>query len=198
MMDKKLEEKRKYFKDSVYLKYENLKFTEPQKNEFEDIKINNKMKLNSLQKVAAFIIVSTVSITAYAGISKNTNMQKMGFLKLSQNYENNLVEINQSIENEYCNITLESMAGDKAYIIASSKQIKRNNDNPPSYRAKNVYTKHLDDDERFICTAEYPDSENPKPLVLKITGQGVSVKSVTTSAVKKSNSYTPKSYGIWS
>ena len=121
MMDKKLEEKRKYFKDSVYLKYENLKFTEPQKNEFEDIKIKNKMKLNSLQKVAAFIIVSTVSITAYAGISKNTNMQKMGFLKLSQNYENNLVEINQSIENEYCNITLESMAGDKAYIIAEYK-----------------------------------------------------------------------------
>ena len=87
---------------------------------------------------------------------------------------------------------------DKAFIIASSKMIKRNNDNPPSYRAKNVYTKHLNDEERFICTAEYPDSENPKPLVLKITGQGVSVKSVTTSAVKKSNSYTPKSYGIWS
>lgn len=87
---------------------------------------------------------------------------------------------------------------DKAYIIASSKRIKRNNDNPPSYRAKNVYAKHLNNDERFICTAEYPDSENPKPLVLKITGQGVSVKSVTTSAVKKSNSYTPKSYGIWS
>ena len=63
MMDKKLEEKRKYFKDSVYLKYENLKFTEPQKNEFEDIKIKNKMKFNSLQKVAAFIIASTVSIT---------------------------------------------------------------------------------------------------------------------------------------
>ena len=66
MMDKKLEEKRKYFKDPVYLKYENLKFTEPQKNEFEDIEIKNKMKLNSLQKVAAFIIASTVSITAYA------------------------------------------------------------------------------------------------------------------------------------
>ena len=121
MMDKKLEEKRKYFKDSVYLKYENLKFTEPQKNEFEDIKIKNKMKLNSLQKVAAFIIASTVSITAYAGISGNINMEKMGFLKLSQNYENSLVEINQSIENEYCNITLESMAGDKAYIIAEYK-----------------------------------------------------------------------------
>lgn len=87
---------------------------------------------------------------------------------------------------------------EKAYVIASSKSIKRNNDNPPSYRAKNVYIKHLKNEERFICTAEYPDSENPQPLVLKITGQGVSVKSVTTDATKKSNSYTPKSYGIWS
>lgn len=87
---------------------------------------------------------------------------------------------------------------DKAYIVASSKKIKRNDDNPPSYRAKNVYTKHLNNEERFICTAEYPNSENPVPLVLKITGQGVSVKSATTSVVKKSNSYAPKSYGIWS
>ena len=121
MMDKKLEEKRKYFKDSVYLKYENLKFTEPQKNEFEDIKIKNKMKLNSLQKVATFLIVSTISVTAYAGISGNLNMEKMGFLRLSQNYEESLVKINKSIENEYCNITLENMAGDKAYIIAEYK-----------------------------------------------------------------------------
>ncbi len=121
MVNKKLEEKRKYFKDFVYLKYENLKYDQVPKNELENRKIKNKMKLNRLQKIAAFIIASTVSITAYAGISKNTNMQKMGFLKLSQNYENNLVEINQSIENEYCNITLESMAGDKAYIIAEYK-----------------------------------------------------------------------------
>ncbi len=120
-MDKNLEEKRKYFKDSVYLKYENLKCTESEKSNFENIKIKNKVKLNSLQKIAAFIIVGTMSITAYAGISKNLNIEKMGFLKLSQNYENSLVEINQSIENEYCTITLESMAGDKAYIIAEYK-----------------------------------------------------------------------------
>ena len=120
-MDKKLEEKRKYFKDSVYLKYENLKCMKSPENELENRKIKNKLKLNRLQKVAAFIIAGTVSITAYAGISKNTNMEKMGFLKLSQNYENSLVAVNQSIENEYCNITLESMAGDKAYIIAEYK-----------------------------------------------------------------------------
>lgn len=121
MMAKNLEEKRKYFRDFVYLKYENLKCTEPQKSKFENIKIKNKIKLSSLQKVAAFIIASTVSITAYAGISGNLNMEKMGFLKLSQNYEKSLVQINQSIENEYCNITLENMAGDKAYIIAEYK-----------------------------------------------------------------------------
>ena len=45
----------------------------------------------------------------------------MGFFKLGQNYENSLIEINQSIENEYLNMTLESMSGDKAYIIAEYK-----------------------------------------------------------------------------
>ena len=30
----------------------------------------------------------------------------------------------------------------KAFVISSSKKIKRNDDNPPSYRAKNVYIKH--------------------------------------------------------
>lgn len=117
-MDKKLEEKRTYFKNSVYLKYENLKCTKVPENELENGKIKHKLKFNRLQKVAAFVIAGTVSLTAYAGISKNANMEKMGFLKLSQNYENSLVAVNQSVENEYCNITLESMAGDKAYIIA--------------------------------------------------------------------------------
>lgn len=84
---------------------------------------------------------------------------------------------------------------DKAYVIASSKAIKRNDDNPPSYRAKNVYTRHLSSDKRFICTADYPATDSPKPLVLKITGQGVSEKPVGTSSVNRSSSYTPKSYG---
>ena len=82
----------------------------------------------------------------------------------------------------------------KAFVISSSKKIKRNDDNPPSYRAKKVYIKHLQDDERFICTAEYPDEDNPKPLVMKITSQGVSIKP-SQSTVVKNSSYTPKSYG---
>ena len=112
-MNNDLEKKRKYFKDSIYLKYENLKNSEITENKFE----NRSKKMNKLQKVAAVIIVGTMSLTAYAGITGNINLEKMGFMKLSENYEETLVPINKSIENEYCDITLEKMAGDKAYII---------------------------------------------------------------------------------
>lgn len=119
-MNKNIEEKRKYFKDAIYLKHENLKNSDIEDN-FEEIKPKKKHGLISLQKVATVLIVGTVSVTAYAGISGNLNMEKMGLLKLSENYESSRTEVNKSIENEYCNITLESMAGDKAYIIAEYK-----------------------------------------------------------------------------
>lgn len=119
-MNKNIEEKRKYFKDAIYLKHENLKNSDIADN-FEEIKPKKKHGLISLQKVATVLIVGTLSVTAYAGISGNINMEKMGFLKLSENYESSRTEVNKSIENEYCNITLESMAGDKAYIIAEYK-----------------------------------------------------------------------------
>ena len=83
---------------------------------------------------------------------------------------------------------------ENAYVVSSSKAIKRNNDNPPSYRAKNVYIKHLKDVDRFKCTAEYPNAGNPKPLTFKITGQGFSIKSIAT-VTNQYNSFTQKSYG---
>lgn len=81
-----------------------------------------------------------------------------------------------------------------AYVVSSSKLIKRDNDNPPSYRAKNVYVNNLNHTDRFKCTSEYPDAENPKPLTFKITGQGLSIKSIVT-ARNQHNSFTQKSYG---
>jgi hypothetical protein len=83
---------------------------------------------------------------------------------------------------------------DKAYVVASSKAIKRDGDNPPSYRAKNVYTRNLKDEDRFKCTAEYPNADDPKPLTFKITGQGLSIKAIATVSTQ-SNSFTQKSYG---
>lgn len=83
---------------------------------------------------------------------------------------------------------------ENAYVVSSSKVIKRDGDNPPSYRAKNVYINHLKKQDRFKCTAEYPNADDPKPLTFKITGQGFSIKSIAT-ATSQYNSFTQKSYG---
>lgn len=90
---------------------------------------------------------------------------------------------------------LEQSKDNNPYVVSSSKHIKRDSDNPPSYRAMNVYKKHLHNDDMFLCTADYPTEDDPKPLKLKITGQGLSLEPVV-SAKKKSNSFTQKSYGM--
>ena len=83
---------------------------------------------------------------------------------------------------------------EKAYIVASSKKIKRDTDNPPSYRAMNAYKKHVKYDSRFISTADELYNDEPILVKLKITVQGVSKESVKTD-VKRHSIYTPKSYG---
>jgi len=83
---------------------------------------------------------------------------------------------------------------EKSYIVSSSKVIKRNDDNPPSYRAKNVYINHLKNADRFKCTSDYPNADDPQPLTFKITGQGLSIKSVS-SVTYQYNSFNQKSYG---
>lgn len=79
-------------------------------------------------------------------------------------------------------------------IDCNIRNAENDGDNPPSYRAKNVYIKHLKKQDRFKCTAEYPNADDPKPLTFKITGQGFSIKSIAT-ATSQYNSFTQKSYG---
>lgn len=67
--------------------------------------------------LASLLIVFIGGISVYAGVTGNFNLGKIGFLKLNENYDKNAVEINQSIENEYFKITLQSMAGDSSYIV---------------------------------------------------------------------------------
>lgn len=76
------------------------------------------MKKRILQSVASLAIILTCGLTVYAGVSGNLNLEKLGLLKLSKNYDESATQINQSIENEYCKITLNSMAGDSAYIVS--------------------------------------------------------------------------------
>jgi ribonuclease BN (tRNA processing enzyme) len=88
---------------------------------------------------------------------------------------------------------------DIAHIIASSKPIKRNDDNPPSYRAMNEYKRHISKDDRFYCLGEYPEENDTKPLIFIISNQGVSLddtnKDNKSSNVLTNSVYTPKTYG---
>lgn len=56
-------------------------------------------------------------------------------------------------------------------IIASSKQIKNDDDNPPHYPAKEEYVK-LIGNGKFISLAEEPDLKSPKPVVYEVTSTG--------------------------
>lgn len=58
-----------------------------------------------------------------------------------------------------------------AVIIASSKQIKDDDDNPPHYPAKEEYVKLIGED-KFISLAAEPDSKKPKPVVYEVTSSG--------------------------
>lgn len=85
-----------------------------------------------------------------------------------------------------------------AYIISSSKPVKRNDDNPPSYRAMNEYKKHLNYEERFICLGEYPKENETEPLILTISQRGITKEeagNVQKSSVYTNSIYTPKTYG---
>lgn len=57
-------------------------------------------------------------------------------------------------------------------IIASCKLIKKNDDNPPHYQAKDEYIKKLNKKEDFIELAKEPKESEPKPIIYKVTAQG--------------------------
>ena len=78
-------------------------------------------------------------------------------------------ETDEPVESSKDLIKNHKMTG--AVIIASSKQIKDDDDNPPHYPAKEEYVKLIGSD-KFISLAEQPDSKNPKPVVYEVTSTG--------------------------
>lgn len=85
-----------------------------------DKKKENK-SISFMQKVAAVILIGTLSVTVYAGITGILSFEKLGLKKLSQNYEENKVALNEKIDNEYLTISLENIARDSAYVILEYK-----------------------------------------------------------------------------
>lgn len=71
---------------------------------------------------------------------------------------------------------MENVALDPGYIVASSEPIPASNkpgDNPPHAKAKKRYEEIVPDE--FLCTQEYPNKDNPEPLVFELTEDGLAL-----------------------
>ena len=75
------------------------------------------MKKRILQTFATLIIIFISGITVYAGVKGNLNFKNAGLLKISENFEDNKIGINGTIENDYVKIVLQDVARDSAYLI---------------------------------------------------------------------------------
>lgn len=58
-------------------------------------------------------------------------------------------------------------------VIASSKKIVDDEDNPPHYEAKQEYIKKLDRSSNFLNTSVEPKESAPEPIVFEITANGI-------------------------
>lgn len=74
-----------------------------------------------------------------------------------------------------------SQAKDGAYIISSSKPIKDDDNDPPSYEAKKEYLTIVNK-SHFLCTGEYPTESKVEPIVLKLTKGGPQLKARMSTA----------------
>lgn len=73
-----------------------------------------------------------------------------------------------------------AQAGSGAHIIASSKLIRDDDDDPPCIRARREYNAILEPvTGRFLCTAEYPNERRPAPMEFEIDRNGLSLKSAS-------------------
>jgi len=59
-----------------------------------------------------------------------------------------------------------------AKVIASSKEILNNDDNPPHYKAKEQYVKKVKDDNFLNTATANKKGKTPQPIIFEVTSQG--------------------------
>ena len=86
-------------------------------------------------------------------------------------------------------------------IIASCKPIKDDDDDPPSYAARQIYVAEVGE-KKFLVTSETPNEDNPEPIKFRLTARGparddfdtipgtVSASAATSRAIRS-----PRTYG---
>ncbi|MCK6649078.1 MAG: cobyric acid synthase CobQ [Bacteroidia bacterium] len=96
---------------------------------------------------------------------------------------------------------LEKRIGENAKIISSSKEVKNNDDNPPSYKAKTEYVKIVGS-KNFHCLATDSNTTPPEPIEFEVksTGgqkknRGLERKILKASLIGEATG-NPKTYGI--
>ena len=89
---------------------------------------------------------------------------------------------------------------DNAIVIASCNPIKRNDNNPPHYKAKQEYI-NIVEEENFLVTGEHPDESAPLPIIFEFSANGPvkidsgSLKEFLKATAVSEVSSTPQSYG---
>ncbi len=79
---------------------------------------------------------------------------------------------------------LDKQIGNAAHIVASSNEIKNDDNNPPCYEAKQQYIKKLKSgSSHFLNTAMHSKVGNiPQPIVFKISENGKTLREISTVA----------------
>ncbi|KUO61468.1 hypothetical protein APF79_01355 [bacterium BRH_c32] len=94
---------------------------------------------------------------------------------------------------------LDNKLGSNPVVISSSKEIKNNDDNPPSYKAKSQYVKKVGE-KCFLNTATDSGTKPPEPIEFEIKSTGPQrtnkkTKSGTKSLLIGEAVSQPKTYG---
>ncbi|GAB3915258.1 hypothetical protein GCM10028803_61920 [Larkinella knui] len=81
---------------------------------------------------------------------------------------------NDTSEDDVQSTSLEALdyARRGAWVIASSKKIVNNDDNPPYADAKKEYIKKLSGTDKFLNTSVEPKESAPEPIIFDITAKG--------------------------
>ena len=103
------------FKNSIRTTIETIQNSDASRKRKKN-KIGNRF-VDIIKKMITAILIGASTITVYAVTTRDFNFGKLGLNKLDENYNDSIVEMNESVENEYAKITLNSMAGDESYVI---------------------------------------------------------------------------------
>ena len=99
-------------------------------------------------------------------------------------------------DNEDAIKALDNSIGANAFVVSSSRAVKRSKPNPPHYKAKNKWVKIIGNEDNFFCTATHNEGK-PSPVIFELTQKGIKkpVKKSSLKATATAGLTRPTKYG---